>query len=43
MRMPKDAFNQLLSFLRNNLEVNSSMASIQGGEILPELYLYYCL
>jgi hypothetical protein len=28
MRMLREAFNQLLSFLRNYFEVNSSMASI---------------
>ena len=33
----------LLSFLRNHIEVISSMASIRGGEILPELCLYCCL
>ena len=40
LRMSHISFNQLLSFLRDKLEVDNRMASLRGGTILPELCLY---
>ena len=43
LQMSHTSFNQLLSFLRDKLEVDNRMASLRGGAILPELCLYACL
>jgi hypothetical protein len=43
IRMTEEAFNELLSCIKSDLVVNSDMAHLRGGEILPELCLYCCL
>ena len=37
------AFNKLLGFIREDLEVDQKMASLRGGAILPEIKLYCAL
>ena len=41
--MPLASFEKLLSFIREDLEVNKDMAMLRGGPILPELALYATL
>jgi DDE superfamily endonuclease len=43
IRMSYDSFNKLLTFVRNDLQVNIKMAGLRGGAILPEICLYLCL
>ena len=37
------SFDKLLSYIRESLEVDSNMAWLQGGEIIPEILLYCML
>jgi hypothetical protein len=43
IRMPHDSFTRLLSVVRKDLEVDTEMAELRGGAILPEICLYVCL
>jgi hypothetical protein len=43
LRMTKDSFNKLLSYVAHDLETNEVMASLRGGAILPEIRLYCAL
>jgi hypothetical protein len=38
--MSKELFEKLLGFIKPSLTVDEQMASIQGGQIIPELCLY---
>ena len=40
LRMRPESFTKLLSFIRDDLEVNQSKAASRGGAILPKLRLY---
>lgn len=40
LRMTPASFDRLLSYIRDDLEVNHSMADLRGGAIIPELCLY---
>ena len=41
--MLMSSFDKLLSYIRESLEVDSDMAQLQGGEIIPEILLYCTL
>ena len=41
--MSMSSFDKLLSYIRTSLEVDSDMAWLQGGEIIPEISLYCML
>ena len=41
--MPLTLFEKLLSFIRQSLEVDSAMAQLRGGVIIPEIALYCTL
>jgi DDE superfamily endonuclease len=43
LRMNESSFNKLLSYIYNDLEVNSVMSGLRGGAILPEFRLYITL
>jgi len=43
LRMRMESFNLLLSYIRDELEVDKEMADKRGGPILPELCLYCTL
>ena len=43
IRMSHDSFTRLLSVVRKDLEVDTEMAELRGGAILPEICLYVCL
>ena len=38
--MSMSSFDKLLSYIKTSLEVDSDMAQLQGGEIIPEILLY---
>jgi hypothetical protein len=40
LRMTRESFDQLLGYIREDLEVDEGMASLRGGPIMPELSLY---
>ena len=40
LRMELVSFNKLLELIREDLEVNQSMADLRGGPIIPELCLF---
>jgi hypothetical protein len=40
LRMSKESFTKLLGFIKPSLTVDERMASIRGGQIIPELCLY---
>ena len=40
LRMSRPLFEKLLLFVKDDLTVNESMASLRGGAIIPELCLY---
>ena len=42
LHMSMSSFDQLLSYIRKTLEVDSDMAQLQGGVIIPEI-LVYCM
>ena len=41
--MSMSSFDKLLSYIRTSLEVDSNMAQLQGGVIIPEILLYCVL
>ena len=41
--MSLTSFEKLLSFIRKSLEVDSAMAQLRGGVIIPEIVLYCTL
>jgi hypothetical protein len=41
--MSQESFEKLLSYVRDDLKVNETMANLRGGTILPELCLYVTL
>ena len=41
--MSMSSFDKLLSYIRTSLEVDSNMAQVQGGVIIPEIFLYCML
>jgi hypothetical protein len=43
LRMAQQSFEKLLSYIREDLEVNETMANLRGGTILPEICLYVTL
>ena len=43
LRMLLTSFEKLLSFIRQSLEVDSAMAQLRGGVIIPEIVLYCTL
>ena len=43
LRMLMSSFDKLFSYIRESLEVDSDMAWLQGGEIIPEISLYCML
>ena len=43
LRISQESFEKLLSYIRDDLEVNERMANLRGGTILPELCLYVTL
>ena len=43
LRMLLTSFEKLLSFIRKSLEVDSAMAQLRGGVIIPEIALYCTL
>ena len=43
IRMSHDSFTRLLSVIKKDLEVDTDMAGLRGGAILPEICLYVCL
>lgn len=43
LRMSKESFDQLLSYVHEDLLVNEQMANLRGGTIIPELCLYCTL
>jgi hypothetical protein len=43
LRMTVPSFNKLLSYIREDLEVDQEMASLRGGVIIPEICLYCTL
>jgi hypothetical protein len=43
LRMPLVSFNKLLSYIREDLEVNQEMAARRGGAIIPEICLFCTL
>ena len=43
LHMSLSSFEKLLSFIRTSLEVDSAMAQLQGGVIIPEISLYCTL
>lgn len=43
IRMSFESFEKLLSFIRDDLEVDKDMAALRGGAILPEICLYVTL
>lgn len=40
IRMPRQAFLNLVDLLRNDLQVDAKMASMRGGEISPEMAVF---
>ena len=43
LHMSLTSFEKLLSFIRQSLEVDSAMAQLRGGVIIPEIALYCML
>ena len=43
LRMSLTSFEKLLSFIRSSLEVDSAMAQLRDGVIIPEIALYCML
>ena len=43
LHMSLTSFEKLLSFIRKSLEVDSAMAQLRGGVIIPEIALYCTL
>ena len=43
LRMSLTSFQKLLSFIRKSLKVDSAMAQLRGGVIIPEIVLYCTL
>ena len=43
LHMSLTSFEKLLSFIRQSLEVDSAMAQLRGGVIIPEIALYCTL
>ena len=43
LRMSLTLFEKILSFIRQSLEVDSAMAQLRDGVIIPEIVLYCTL